>query len=178
MSRQISADPERSCNFEEAEQGSLYPESLTALHCLARVAALHGLDLSTDRLRHAYAVTTEPIPQSLLLRMAQEAGLRARSVRLQWKALIALGEAYPALVRLANRNWIIVSGAVEEAGGEKALVVIDPLAERQDEPLVVGKQRFCANWLREAILIKRKAKRADSQQKFGLLWFIPQLLRE
>lgn len=176
MSRRISADHEQSCSFEEAKQG-FSRESLTALHCLSRIAALHGIDLPVDRLRHVYALSTGPISQKLLLRMAQEAGLRTQSVLLRWKTLIALGEAYPALVRLANGNWIVVSGAVEEAGGE-ALIVIDPLAERQDEPLIVGRQRFCANWRGEAILIKRKGTPLDSRQQFGLRWFVPQLLRE
>ena len=50
-----------------------------------------------------------PISKNLLLRIAKEAGLRARSTRLDWHGLVRLGEAYPVVLRLANGNWIIVS---------------------------------------------------------------------
>src|ERR1700692_4935555 len=103
----------------------------------------------------------------------KEAGLRARTTRLDWGTLFRLGESYPALVRLANGNWIIVSGAGEGPDGEEMVSVIDPLAERQNEPLVVGKERFCANWLGEWILIKGKRGQSSSQQSFGFRWFIP-----
>ena len=93
--------------------------------------------------------------------------------------LFRLGEAYPALVRLANGNWIIVSGAGEGPDGEEMVSVIDPLAERQHEPLTVGKERFCANWQGEADPDQTKSRiRPNSQQTFGFRWFIPELLRE
>src|ERR1700688_1130813 len=182
MSQQTSADAEQSCN-RAAEPAADTPdsprsESQTALDCLARVAAHHGVDLPAERLRHAYAVDGTPISQTLLLRMAKEEGLRARSTRLDWDALFRLGEAYPALVRLANGNWIVVSGAGEGPDGEEMVSVIDPLAERQHEPLIVGKQRFCASWLGETILIKRNRGFSGSQQAFGFRWFIPELQRE
>jgi ATP-binding cassette, subfamily B, bacterial HlyB/CyaB len=148
MSQQISADAEQGCTSAATPTADApdtpRPESQTALECLARIAAHHGVDLPVERLRHAYAVDGAPISQTLLLRMAKEAGLRARTTRLDWGTLFRLGEAYPALVRLANGNWIIVSGAGEGPGGEEQVRVIDPLAERQHEPLIVGKDRFCA----------------------------------
>jgi ATP-binding cassette subfamily B protein len=153
-------------------------ETQTALECLAKVAAHHGIDLPAERLRHAYAVDGAPISQALLIRMAKEAGLRAKATRLDWDALFRLGQAYPALVRLANGNWVIVSGAGERPGGEGMVSVIDPLAERQHEPLVVGREPFCSNWQGETILIKRNREFSDSQKTFGLRWFIPELRRE
>ncbi|MDB5610859.1 MAG: peptidase [Bradyrhizobium sp.] len=182
MSQQISADAEQGSNpaAEPAADAPASPrsESQTALECLARVAAHHGVDLPVERLRHAYALDGAPISQNLLLRMAKEAGLRARTTRLDWDTLFRLGEAYPALVRLANGNWIIVSGAGEGPGGEEMVSVIDPLAERQHEPLVVGRELFCANWRGDSILIKRNSGFSGSQQVFGFRWFIPELRRE
>lgn len=182
MSQQISADAEQGCASAATPTADApdtpRPESQTALECLARIAAHHGVDLPTERLRHAYAVDGVPISQPLLLRMSKEAGLRARTTRLDWGTLFRLGEAYPALARLANGNWIIVTGAGEGPGGEEQVSVIDPLAERQYEPLVVGKDRFCANWLGETILIKRNRSSSGSQQSFGFRWFIPELRRE
>ena len=53
-------------------------QARTGLQCLARIAAQHGVDLSVERLRHTYAVDGQPVPTTLLLRMAKEAGLRAQ----------------------------------------------------------------------------------------------------
>jgi len=153
-------------------------ESHTALECLARVATHHGVDLPAERLRYTYAVDGAPIPPTLLLRMAKEAGLRAKRSRFDWDTLFRLGEAYPVLARLTNGNWIVVLGAGTGPDGEEMVSVVDPLAERQDEPLLIGKERFCQNWSGEIILIKRNHGLAGSQQSFGFRWFVPELLRE
>ena len=148
----------------------------TAIQCLARVAGHHGIDLSVGRMCHTYAVGDAPISQVLLLRMAKDGGLRARITRLKWNELSELGEAYPALARLANGNWIVVVGVCKDTTGEQALNVFDPLAE-QPEPLVVPKEMFCANWAGEVMLVKR-GRKAGRSGPFGFRWFIPELLRE
>lgn len=178
MSRQTSADAKEKRDAASAAPDDPRSKSYTALACLAGIAAYHGLDLPVERLRHAYAIDGSPIPQTLLLRMAKEAGLRARGTRLNWRTLLRLGEAYPALVRLTNGNWVIVSGAGEGADGRQAAIVVDPLADRPQEPLAIGKQRFCAKWSGEVILIKRDHGVAGPRPAFGFRWFIPALLRE
>src|SRR5262249_2771650 len=40
------------------------------------------------------------------------------------------------------------------------------------------KDRFCANWRGEAILIKRNSAQYEPQRLFGFRWFVPELLRE
>lgn len=150
----------------------------TGLQCLAKIAARHGVDLSVERLTHAYVVDGLPVPTTLLLRMAKEAGLRAQFTQLEWGALFRLGEAYPALVRLTNGNWIVVLGAGRGPNDAEALSVFDPLAERQDEPVIVDKDVFCTRWSGDAILIKRNRLASDGRTTFGLRWFVPELLRQ
>ncbi len=140
---------------------SLRPQ--TALQCLTKVAKSHGVELSVDRLRHAYAVGENPISCALLLRIAKE-------------AVIKLGEAYPALALLANGNWVVVTGASKDAAGE-ALSIFDPLAD-QPELLIVTKEAFCANWRGVIVLVKRARRTPGAAGQFGFRWFIPQLLRE
>jgi ATP-binding cassette, subfamily B, bacterial HlyB/CyaB len=154
---------------------STQPE--TCLHCLVTIARHHGIELAVERLRHAYAITDGPIPHALLLRIAREAGLRARVARLTWDKLARLGQAYPVLAGLTNRNWVIVTGVVKNAAGEEAIEVLDPLAERA-EPLVVTKAVFCANWDGEVVLVKRSRVPDDKPRPFGFRWFIPELLRQ
>src|SRR5262245_18019938 len=107
MSLQISAeiDPADGANDHAAVAPALATQ--TALECLSKISGHHGIDLPVERLKHAYAVAAPP-SLNLLLRMARDAGLRAKSAKHDWTALIRLGEAYPALVRLANGNWIVV----------------------------------------------------------------------
>ena len=153
-------------------------ETETALQCLARVATHHGLDLSAERLKHAYAIDGTPISHTLLLRMAKEGGLRARGARIDWKTLFDLGEAFPAIAQLANGNWVVVTGAGILPDGKGAISVVDPLADRKNEPIVVTKEQFCANWHGEALLIKQGQHSSGSKESFGFRWFVPELLRE
>ena len=46
------------------------------------------LDFSVDRLRQTYAVDNAAISQVTLLRIAKDAGLRARVTRLTWDTLL------------------------------------------------------------------------------------------
>lgn len=178
MSRPISAEIDAPAAPVASTDEPQSSATRTALECLARVAAHHGVDLPPERLRHAYVVDGSPIALNLLLRMAKDAGLRARHTRLDWGALFRLGGAYPALVRLKNGNWIVVLGAGEGPDGIEVISIFDPLAERRDEALVVDRQLFCARWAGEAILVKRGSRTADGRPAFGLRWFIPELLRQ
>jgi ATP-binding cassette subfamily B protein len=148
----------------------------TALPCLAMIARHHGLDVSPERLAHDHALgEAEPSP-GLLLRMAGEAGLRARLVRLSWRDLSALGEALPVLARLGNGNWVAVLGIGEQAGAPVVLVH-DPLAEGRD-PIVVPEAQFRARWSGEVLLAKRAPPEGEPDSGFGLRWFLPELRRQ
>jgi ATP-binding cassette subfamily B protein len=180
MRQPISADHEHGRTAEEIvltsdQESTAVPQ--TALECLARVAAHHGLDLPIARLQHSYATDGTPISLSLLLRMMKDGGLRARSAKLDWDALVRLGDAYPALVRLCNGNWIVVVGAGLGLDGAEALSIFDPLADRQDETLVVQKDVFCARWNGDVVLVKRKSQSED-RTAFGIRWFVPEVLRQ
>lgn len=178
MPQAISAEAEHVGPPAELIAASNDPHPQTALECLAKVAAHHGIDLPAERLRHAYAVDGAPTPPDLLLRMAKEAGLRAQAVQLDWDALLQMGEAYPVLLRLSNGNCVVVFRAVETTDGTAAVVVFDPLAERQGEPLIIAREAFCAQWRGDAILIKRENLASDGQKVFGIRWFIPELARQ
>ncbi|MBE7184199.1 MAG: peptidase domain-containing ABC transporter [Methylobacterium mesophilicum] len=151
----------------------------TNLLCLAVVARSHGVDLSPERLAHDYAVGEAPVPTRRLLRMARDAGLRARSADLSWTGLLKLEKAFPALVELDNGNWVVVVGASagESLGGAPVIKVLDPLAERP-ELLLLNEQQFCGRWRGRAVLVKRAYRMSDPDRPFGFLWFVPELLRQ
>jgi subfamily B ATP-binding cassette protein HlyB/CyaB len=178
MLHQISANDEVQQLPRETEPvAAIRVEVQTALQCLEFVAARHGVDLSVEQLMHAHAVDGAALPVSDILRMARQAGLRAKTARIDWQVLVNLGEAFPAMVQLANGNWVVVAGA---GGGSDApcVSVIDPLADRRDEPLLVNEDRFCTNWNGDVLLIKQDQKSATPEKAFGFRWFVPELLRE
>jgi ATP-binding cassette subfamily B protein len=148
----------------------------TGLCCLVAVGRHHGVDLSIEQLAHAYAVEDDPVTQQLLLRMAREAGLRARATTLRWAALTTLGQAFPAIGRLSNGNWVVIAG-VEQAPDGWRVTLFDPLADRP-EPISLTEAQFCAAWAGEIVLVKRRRGALDPARPFGFLWFLPELVRQ
>ena len=149
----------------------------TGLYCLAVVLRHHGFDISVAGLAHRYALGAEPVSAPLILRMAQESGLRARHAHLDWAGLIRLGDAFPALVKLDNGNWVLIAGVVVDAEDHDAVRLLDPLADRP-EMLVVPEETFRTRWSGEIILLKRSYRIGDPEQPFGFRWFVPELLRQ
>lgn len=148
----------------------------TNLQCLALVARHHGVDLSPERLMHDYAVGDEPVSTRQLLRMAKDAGLRARQTSMSWSALMQLGDAYPVLAELENGNWVVIAGFI--TGGEQDLVrVLDPLADRP-EILLLSEEQLTRNWRGSIVLLKRSYSLSDTDQPFGFRWFVPELFRQ
>ncbi|HMA16142.1 MAG TPA: cysteine peptidase family C39 domain-containing protein, partial [Kiloniellaceae bacterium] len=133
--------------------------SRTALHCLVAVARHHGLDLSAERLAHDHALGEGEVPLARLLRIAREAGLRARHVRLDWEDLPGLGGAFPVLAPLGNGNWVVLAG-VQGTGPEAAAVVFDPLSGSAGL-LLVPREQFLARWQGELVLLKRLGRPTD-----------------
>jgi len=148
----------------------------TNLHCLALVARHHGVDLSPERLQHDYAVDERPVEIRQLLRMAKDAGLRARQIKLSWTSLLQLGEAFPVLAELENGNWVVIAGPA--MGEEEAKIrVLDPLAERPDF-ILLNQEQFIRSWCGSVVMMKRNFGINDADQPFGFRWFIPEIIKQ
>src|SRR5690606_16236362 len=138
----------------------------TSLQCLAAVARNCGVDLSTDRLQHDYAIGAETPSPRLLLRIAKDAGLRAKRARISWDALQKLRDAYPLIAELDNGNYVIIAGATgSDHEGEQLVRVFDPLAERP-EPLMLTREQFQRQWTGEVMFVKRHYALSDTEQPF------------
>jgi len=148
----------------------------TNLHCLALVARHHGVDLAPERLQHDYAVGNDPVAVRQLLRMAKDAGLRARHLTLDWRSLFQLGEAFPALAELTNGNWVVIAGAVG-SGEDERIRVLDPLASRA-EVMMLSEEQFAKAWLGSVVLLKRNYRMSDEDRPFGFRWFVPEIIKQ
>jgi subfamily B ATP-binding cassette protein HlyB/CyaB len=143
----------------------------TALQCFVAVARHHGIDLSIDRIKHDYALKPSDDISRQLPKIARNSGMRTRKLQVGWKDLPRLGEAYPAIARLANGNSVVLVGFHEDKVG-----VLDPLADRL-AVLRLDQATFCKKWNGELLLLRRTFALADESRPFGFAWFIPEVVR-
>ncbi len=167
---------------EESADGNLTAGiQHTSLRCLALIGRHHGLDVSAERLVHDYSLEHEEASTRRLMRIAKDNGLKSRQIKLSWKQLKRMGEAYPAMARLENGNFVILVGMrqVENEQGEVVdqIAVFDPLADKSDF-LFLERHEFERSWKGETFLFKRSHSLLDSKQPFSLRWFIPEIFRQ
>jgi ATP-binding cassette subfamily B protein len=149
----------------------------TNIQCLALVARHHGVDITADRLVHDYSVGGDPVTTQKLLRIAKDKGLRAKAARMDLKSLGKLRDAFPVLAELNNGNWVVVANVAETPDGQIRVGVIDPLSARP-EALMLNQEQFERGWNGNTVLLKRVFKLGDSDQPFGIRWFIPEIIKQ
>lgn len=146
----------------------------TAVQCLVAVARHHLLELDGDQIVHGHDLRTEPTPERLVA-IARENGLVARASRLSWDRMIALGAVFPVIAPLRNGNAVILTGTTG-AEADAQVLVLDPLAPEAGL-LAIDRARFEVASDGSVVLIKRSFSLADPDQRFGLRWFVPEILR-
>lgn len=151
----------------------------TALVCFSIVAKEHKIELTRERLVHEHGLGSEEIEPAKFLRMAKEAGLKAKLLRMGWEGLLKLKKAFPAIARLRSGRHVILTGLVpKEQGGEMVLACYDPLAGAGGGHLRLPRAEFEAMWNGEVYVLKRTYKLTDENQPFSLRWFLPEILRQ
>ena len=173
-------------DFQGGNSDGLRPEDdsrgkHTALQCLALVARHHSIDVSADRLIHDYSLEHEQPSLKRILRIAKDIGLKSKHVRMSWKQLQKLDQAFPVTARLDNGNFVIIVGvrqAQNEAGKSvQEVAVFDPLADQQGF-IFLSQEQFERSWKGELILAKKKYSLMDTNQRFSLRWFLPEIVRQ
>ena len=119
----------------------------------------------------------DPCDAAALAHAAEAAGLKAKPVTLEWADLLGMSDAFPAIARLKNGNFVVVVGVKKAEEGE-SLAVLDPLAKPANAVFLVAREAFCESWGGELILIKREYALLDENQPFGLRWFLPELAKQ
>lgn len=151
----------------------------TALVCFSIVAREHKIELTRERLLHEYGLSNDEIPTDKFLRMAKELGLKARLLKLDWKDLLTLKKAYPAIARLRNGHHVILTGIViQEQQSEETVACYDPLSGTGGGHLRLTRQEFKELWAGEVYVLKRTYKLTDETQPFSLRWFLPEIIRQ
>ena len=130
-------------------------ETQTALECLAKVAAHHGIDLPAERLRHAYAVDGAPISQ-VLLSHGEGGGTACKGHAARLGRSLSVGSGISSTRAACERQLGHRVGAGERSDGEGMVSVIDPLAERSMSRWLLVGSHFARNGKVRSILIKRE----------------------
>ncbi len=146
---------------------------LTALRCLFLLAKHHGVHVPLDLLSRADPRNSA----AAVIGVMHEVGLSGQLLkRCSWRDMGRLGNAYPVMAERCDGTWLIVAGSVPTADGLGALAVLDPMAE-QAGMVVIPRDKFKALWTGRLLLSKRRRDAAGQDEKFGLRWFLPEILR-
>ncbi len=147
----------------------------SGIRALAAVARHYQLDWSLQRLFHKYAGDREPDAKELA-RIARTEGLKASAEKTNWKYLQRLQKLTPFLARLDNGAYFVVLKVGEAAGPDQVVLFNPKMPEANLFP--VAKDKFCAHWTGEIVLLKRVYKAGDTSRRFGLGWFGPEFWRQ
>lgn len=150
-------------------------ENHTGVLCFLMVSRHHHLDFTIEGILHKYAIQDAEVEIPLLLRIAKEHGFRAKETVLNWDKLFKLGGAFPAIAKLKNGKYVILSGA--QQGENPQVAFLDPLDLKSGFKLL-NREQAAEVWDGTVIFIKRNYKFSDENQPFSLRWFIPEILRE
>ena len=177
----LDTEQERLAEDDPENDSGDVPARHTSLRCLALIARHHGVDVSAERLIHDYSLEYEEPSLKRIQRIAKDNGFKTRHTRLNWKQLCKMGQAFPAMARLKNGNYVIFVGMrqhqLDDGSVEDQVAVFDPLADRPDF-IFLDRTELEKSWDGDAILTKRVYSLLDSKQPFSLRWFVPEVLRQ
>jgi subfamily B ATP-binding cassette protein HlyB/CyaB len=147
----------------------LHPQGVfvpSGLGCLVVIARQHGLHLSTSQLVHDNGLTGKELSVPDLMKCARSAGLKARSLHLEWGALVGLKKALPAIVVLKHGGSMVLL-RVDGENDQSRVVLRDPKAS-DDALLVIDRVRFQDAWTGEVVLVKRNYEISDESRPFSI----------
>ena len=150
----------------------------SALFCLCNIAKHYGVNMDIRRVMHDYAVGEEEPRESLFHQIASDYKFKSKRRKLDWKRLLQLGNAYPAIGIKKNGKKILLCGVRPNDKEEMEMAVIDPENRKEGSAFDFMKQeRFEEIYSGSCILLKKTYRLSDEDQPFSLRWFIPEFLK-
>jgi subfamily B ATP-binding cassette protein HlyB/CyaB len=162
----LKGDPQPSCEH-------------TGIKGLVAVARHAGLDWSLPRLLHLYGRDHEPDAPEIA-RIAAIEGLKAKYHHADWTRLSRLQKLTPFLVRLNSGAFFVVlkvGEAAKGADGGEQIILFNPRMPEANL-FAVPREEFLAHWSGDVVLLKRVHKLNETNRRFGLGWFVPEIWRQ
>ncbi|MFN8828262.1 MAG: peptidase domain-containing ABC transporter [Labrys sp. (in: a-proteobacteria)] len=161
---------------QSAAPGQVLRQPPGALNALAMVAGTLGLRVSAEKLQRDHGRDGRELTLAQLARVADRLGLRARRVRLTWKHLVGLGNAFPAILRFDDGTVAVAERIGEEKG--VPVVLLRHPGNPDGKAIPVDELRLSRAWSGEAMLLKRRAVLGDADKPFGFGWMLGEMARE
>ena len=139
----------------------------TALGSLVAIAKYFGIPAEYEQIKRAYVVSAEGMDSLTLLRAARDLGLKGREFQLKPEQLA--GIPYPAIAVMENKHYLLLLRREDDK-----ISLHDSASGRS---VTVPIAQFLLSWTGTVILVARRFSLERVKQKFGLLWFAPQVLR-
>jgi len=137
----------------------------SGLACLIIVARKHGMHLTPSQLIHDNLLSGGEVSTADIIKCADNSGMTAKVVRLDFDGLTHLKKALPAIVRLKDGNWMILSRVESEDENQQGVMLRDPNAP-EDAQLLIDRLRFEDVWTGDVVLVKRDYEITDETQPF------------
>lgn len=148
----------------------------STIQCIAALAQHHRLPVNPERLVEDYALGAEEPSTAMVLRIANDIGLKAKQDKLTWASLKAQSGVFPLIARMADKSCVIVVGLSDQDGDN--VVILNPLAADPQTVLSLSQEDFCGMWKGEVFFVKRFFGVTEQGQPFGLRWFLPEILKQ
>ena len=156
-----------------AEQNQDSTHRQVRLQAIMQVARHHGVELDVNELRVA---ASEPLPSAAALSIwAQNAGLWARAVRTSFRHLLRMSSAGPVVLLFKDGSAGLMVGVNAE---QHVVLLKDPSASPEAQPVPVDELRLSQVWGGEAILVRASRGGVAADAPFNLRWLLDLVLGE
>ncbi|UFZ01826.1 peptidase domain-containing ABC transporter [Bradyrhizobium ontarionense] len=159
-------------SFDAAQDGA----APTGLAALVIVARQHGLHLTVSQLIHDNVLSGAEVTTAEIVKSANNSGMTAKLVHLDWDGLSHLKKALPAIVRLKDASSMVLL-RLEGDENNPRVVLRDPNVE-DDTLLVIDRLRLEDVWTGDVVLVKRDYEISDETQPFSLGLITALIFRE
>jgi len=165
------------CGEDAGSAGALAGNGSSAVPARLQAMILagrhHGIELDAGEFR---GHPGEAAPSAAALsEWAQNAGMWARAVRLDWKHLMRLQETSPVVLLLSGGGAALLTGA---NAGLKAVFVKDPGGPAGDQPVSVDEVRLAQVWSGEVVLLRANRGFQENDAPFSFRWLAGLVLNE
>ncbi|MGJ4927608.1 peptidase domain-containing ABC transporter [Bradyrhizobium sp. HKCCYLS2038] len=159
-------------NFDAGLDGA----APTGLAALVIVARQHGLHLTVSQLIHDNVLSGAEVTTAEILKSANNSGMTAKAVKLDWDGLSHLKKALPAIVRLKDGSSMVLLRLDGDENNPR-VVLRDPNVD-DDTLLVIDRLRLEDVWTGDVVLVKRDYEISDETQPFSLGLITALIFRE
>ncbi|MBR4664150.1 MAG: hypothetical protein IKO93_09775, partial [Lentisphaeria bacterium] len=150
----------------------------SSLFCLCNIAKHHGVNMDIRRVMHDYAVGEDEPRDTLFYQIASDYEFKIKQRNLDWKKLLLLGNAYPAIGVKKNGKKILLCGVRPNKDEVMEIAVIDPENKTSGNRFeFFDQEKFEEIYDGKCFLLKKTYRLSDENQPFSLRWFIPEFLK-